>query len=45
MHHLNPGEIVHLLSILARFACVWENFFSRRTFTIVAEYQKECGSW
>ena len=25
--HLNPGEIVHLLSFFARFARVWENFF------------------
>ena len=42
--HLNPGEIVNLLSFFARFAGVWENFFSRRIFTIVAEYQKECGA-
>ena len=40
----HPGEIVHLLSLFARFADVWEAS-STRIFTIVAEGQKECGSW
>ena len=40
----HPGEIVHLLSLFARFADVWEAS-STTIFTIVAEGQKECGSW
>ena len=40
----HPGEIVHLLSLFARFADVWEAS-SMRIFTIVAGGQKECGSW
>ena len=35
----HPGEIVHLLSLFARFADVWEAS-STRIFTIVAEGQR-----